>query len=163
MAISYSLEVAAPLSVTQVADELNDAAHTVGLFDASVVAGQLVDGGVVTVHGTWTHVFEKRPRPVPWPCPVAADLAFTPTMTVTFRFDKFRSLSDQGDDMARLVSSLLERVPGDAVLHFQYEDIWLLRRGDDLSLNERDDLWPQHRLAVISQPYRRATHRFSDK
>jgi hypothetical protein len=50
--------------------------------------------------------------------------------------------------MIRLVSDLLDRIPGDAVLHFQYEQIWLLRRNDELSLNERSDIWPPQRLAL---------------
>ncbi|MBP0455937.1 hypothetical protein JFN87_00260 [Streptomyces bomunensis] len=44
--------------------------------------------------------------------------------------------------MVSLTSSgMLEQVPGDAVLHYRFEDVWLLRRGDELSLNERDALW----------------------
>ena len=62
--------------------------------------------------------------------------------------------------MVRLTARLLDRVDGDAVLEFQSETIWLLRRGGDLSLDEREDLWPPHRLAEITRPYRRATHAF---
>jgi hypothetical protein len=64
--------------------------------------------------------------------------------------------------VVRLVSGLFERVPGDAVPHREFEDIWLLRRGGELTLNEQDDLWPPHRQAALSQPYRRATHTFAD-
>ncbi|WP_432215891.1 SitI3 family protein [Streptomyces hygroscopicus] len=62
-----------------------------------------------------------------------------------------------------MTSGLLGRVAGDAVLHFQFEAIWLLRRGGELSLSERDDLWLPQRLAVVTQTYRRATHAFSEE
>lgn len=44
--------------------------------------------------------------------------------------------------MIRLVSGLLDRVPGDAVLHSGFEDIWLLRRSGDVSVSEQADPWP---------------------
>jgi hypothetical protein len=62
--------------------------------------------------------------------------------------------------MVRLTDSLLNRVPGDAVLHYQYEEIWLARRGDDLSVSEQADLWPPNRLAALTQRYSRTTLRF---
>lgn len=160
MAIAYDLEMATPLPAAQVARELTGAAQAVGLLDASVTAEQLLEDGAVTNRGTWIQVFEEKPQP--WD-PVTADLGFTPTVSVTFRLDKMAEISDQQDDMIQLVSGLLDRVTGDAVLEYQSETIWLLRRGGDLSLNERDDLWPPQRLAAISQLYRRATHTFSEQ
>jgi hypothetical protein len=92
---------------------------------------------------------------------VTEDFGFRPTVLVGFRQDKFTDMSAQDDDMVRLVTGLLDRVPGDVVLHFQYEQIWLLRHNGELSLNERDDIWPPQRLAAVHQSYRRATHTFS--
>ncbi|WUS42949.1 SitI3 family protein [Kitasatospora sp. NBC_01250] len=69
-------------------------------------------------------------------------------------------MDEQQDDMVRLASGLLERVQGDAVLNFQSEVIWLLRRDGDLSLNEQEDIWPRQRLAAVSQPFRRATYTY---
>ena len=63
---------------------------------------------------------------------------------------------------AALGAGLLARLRGDAVLQYHHEIVWLLRRGDDLSLNERDDLWPARRLTLMFHPYRRATHTFSE-
>jgi hypothetical protein len=91
---------------------------------------------------------------------VTEELGFAPTVRVAFRFDKFTDMSAQKDDMVRLVSDLLDRVSGDAVLHFDYEYIMLLRRDGDLSLNERSDIWPTDLLAAVRQPYRRATYAF---
>ncbi len=70
------------------------------------------------------------------------DLGFSPTVSVVFRLDKQGEIADQQDDMIRLISGVLDRVPGDAVLHKDLEQIWLLRRGGDLSVSEQDDLWP---------------------
>jgi hypothetical protein len=127
LAISYGLAMATSMPVAQVARELNDAAQAVGLFDASVTPERVFGEGAVTGRGgTWIRVSEVRPQP--WISVITTDLGFTPTVSVTFRLDKFRESSDQQDDMIWLVAGLLDRVPGDAVLHFEYEVIWLLRR-----------------------------------
>ncbi len=160
MAISFSLNLATPSPAAQVARELHDIARAFGLFDASVTPERVLDEGAATVLGTWIRVREAKPRP--WN-PVVNDLGFTPTVSIAFRLGKRDELDHQQDDMIRMVSRLLDRVPGDAVLHLDFEHIWLLRRGGDLSLNERDDLWPPHRLAALSQRYRRATHTFSEE
>jgi hypothetical protein len=78
-----------------------------------------------------------------------------------FRQDKVTDTAAQTDDMTRLVSDLLDHIPGDAVLHFDYDYIMLLRRNGELTLHESDDIWPPDRLATIHQPYRRTTHAFS--
>ena len=159
MAISYSLDLATPSPAAQVASELHDIARAFGLFDASVTPERVLEG-VATGLGTWIRVVEARPRP--WNA-VITDLGFTPTVWVAFRLGKDSEAGHQQDDMIRLVSGLLDRVPGDAVLHLDYEHIWLLRRGGDLSLSDRSDIWPPHRLAALSQRYRRATHAFSEE
>ncbi len=64
--------------------------------------------------------------------------------------------------MIRLVSGLLDRFPDDdVILHFQFEEVWLLRRGNELSVSEDDELWPPHRLAMLNGSYDRVTHSFS--
>lgn len=158
MAISYSLYMATPSSSTQVARELHDSTRIMGLFDASVTPEQLLDEGAVTRLGTWIRAREiKLPS---WNV-VVADLGITATVSIVFRFNKHDKLSEQDDDMIRLVSSLLDRITGDAVLT-DFDDIWLLRRGGDLTVSEQEDLWPPHRLAALSLPYRRATQTFSE-
>jgi hypothetical protein len=160
MAISYDFDMATPSPAAQVARELHDAARIIGLFDASVTPEQVLNKGAVTGLGTWIRVYEPSPRP--WD-PVITNFGFTPTVSVVFRLGKDDEISDQEDDMIRLVSSLLDRVPGDAMLNRAYEQIWLLRRSGDLSVSERTDIWPPHRLAALSQHYRRATHAFSEE
>ena len=161
MSISYSLGMATQATPLQVAGQLCDVARSVGLFDPRITPELVLEEGVVTTTGLWLRAGEEKP--LPWGHPVTADLGFTPTVSVRFQLGRSSEPSGQQDDMIRLVSGLLGRDPGDAVLHFQFEVIWLLRRGGDLSLNERDDVWPPHRLAAVSQPYRRATFTFAEE
>ncbi|MFJ4670454.1 SitI3 family protein [Kitasatospora purpeofusca] len=160
MSISHSFNLATPLSVAEVADVLDDVARGARLFDSTTAAADLLTDGVVTRYGTWIRVFAPNPRP--WN-PLVTDLHITPTVSVAFRLDKTTDLSGQEDDVVRVVAGLLDRVPGDAVLQYHYEVVWLLRRGGLLSLNERDDLWPPDRLALVPHPFTRETHVFSDE
>jgi hypothetical protein len=159
MAISYNFDISTRSTAAQVATALHNLAQPSGLISAPVTPDSLIADGAVTAGGTWLHV--REPKPQPWNS-VVTDLGFTPTVSVTFRLDKESDSSVQQDDMIRLVSGLLSQFPGDAVLHFEYETIWLLRREGDLSLNERDDLWPPERLALMSEPFRRATYHFAE-
>lgn len=158
MALDYDLDLGTTASASQVAHELRGVAVATGMVDASVTPELILQEGAETARGTWIRVIEANPRP--WNA-VITDLGFTPTVSVGFRLDKTDPVTAQ-DEMIRLTSGLLDRIPGEAVLHFQYEVIWLVRRGGELSLNERDDLWPANRLASVSQPYQRKTHAFSE-
>jgi hypothetical protein len=158
MAISYSFAVATRSTTAQVARALRDVAQASGLLGAPVTSESLITDGALTAAGTRLRVRDVRPEP--WN-PVVSDLGFTPTISVSFRLDSDSDITSQQDDMIRLVDGLLGLFTGDAVLHFEYEIIWLLRRDGDLSLNDEDDVWPPHRLALMSQPYRRATYHFA--
>jgi len=158
MAIDYTLALGTSLPASEVARELHEAARDLDVIDPSVTLDVLLDPGTVTTAGTWMRVVEAKPSP--WN-PVAEDLGFVPTVRVVFEPDKTVDHSAQQDDMIRLVSELLARIPGNSVLHSGYEQIWLLRRDGDLSVNERTDMWPPARLALLTQPYRRATHTFA--
>jgi hypothetical protein len=158
MAIEYSLALGTPFTTAQVAGELQQAAQTLGLFDATVTPELLLDEVGRSRFDTRIQVVDANPRP--WNA-VIEDLGFTPTVRVEFRLDKVADMANQKDDMIRLVSDLLDRIPGDAVLHFQYEQIWLLRHNGEVTLSEEDDIWPPQRLAAVHQPYRRATQAFS--
>jgi hypothetical protein len=160
MAISYDFVISTRSTAAQVATALHGLARLGGLLSPPVTPESLITDGAVTAAGTWLHV--REPKRQPWN-PVVTDLGFTPTVSGSFRLDKDSDSSGQQDDMVRLVSGLLSQFRGDAVLHFQYETIWLLRRAGDLSLNDRDELWPPQRLALMSQPYRRATYHFAEE
>jgi hypothetical protein len=152
VSISHFFDVATPSPVAEVAAELRHAATTFGALEASTAVDDLLDAGAVTGAGTWVRV--ARVRPDPWKLMVAGR-EFTPTVTAAFQLDKVTDLSDQEDDMIRIVSTLLDRVSGDAVLHTDHEVVWLLRRDGELYLDDRDDLWPPARLSTFSRSCRR--------
>lgn len=153
MALSYSLDIATTLPAEQVARRLPALPG-----DPEVTLGQLLDG-VAVAEGTWVRVGRTEPRP--WSV-VESDLGFTPTVWVAFRLSKENDTARQLDDVVRRVVELLDEVPGDAVLHFDYEVVWLVRRGGELSLNDRDDIWTPTRLAAVGpRPHRRGTPAFS--
>jgi hypothetical protein len=153
MALSYSLDIATTLPPEQVARRLPALPG-----DPEVTLGQLL-GGVAVADGTWVRVGRTEPRP--WNV-VESDLGFTPTVWVVFRLDKENDTARQLDDVVRRTVELLDEVPGDAVLHFDYEVVWLVRRGGELSLNDRDDLWTPARLAAVgNRPHRRGTPSFA--
>ncbi|MFF4949433.1 SitI3 family protein [Streptomyces chattanoogensis] len=155
MSVDYHLEMATAVSAAEVAGTLCEVARPLGLFGTEDLPGNVLGDGVVSATGTWIRAGERKPGPPLWD-PVISDLGITPTVWVMFRLGKRHDCCDQQDDMIRLVDGLLGRVRGDAVLHFQSEQIWLLRRGDELSLSAQDDIWPPRRLAAVSRPYRRA-------
>ncbi|MCO1581191.1 SitI3 family protein [Crossiella sp. SN42] len=158
MAISYLLELVTPSSPAEVARELHALGRAEGLFDESVSPERLAEGAV-SVSGSWLRVFgTSKPS---WHV-LVTDLGINPTVSVIFQPDKERDIAAAQHEMVRLVSGLLARVGGDAVLHRDLDQVWLLRRDGELSLSERTDIWPPERLAAVSQPYHRRTVVFSE-
>ncbi|MEU3566770.1 SitI3 family protein [Kitasatospora sp. NPDC006786] len=166
MAISYSLELVTPWAPVRVARRLVDVARPMRLFvvpatapaTVPATADTLLADGALTVHGTWIRVTPLKPTP--WGDPRIGGRVFTPTVSVAFRLGKTTDVSGQQDDMIRLSDALLARVPGDAVLHLDQEDVWMVRRDGELILGERSDSWPPDRLATVSGSYRRRTYEF---
>jgi hypothetical protein len=139
--------------VEEIARDIADLARSIDFFDASVTSERLLDeDGAFTRRDMWIRVLKANPRPYD---PLITDLGITPTVRVAFRLDKTTSLSEQEDDIVHLGALLLDRVPGDAVLQYHCEIIWLLRRGDELTLNDREEnvMWPPHRLSHLRQPF----------
>ncbi|WP_409494332.1 SitI3 family protein [Amycolatopsis sp. cmx-11-12] len=163
MAISYSLDLATPLSASKVALALRECAAALGMLGGDSSADQLLEEGVVTPQGTWMRAGGRieQSRGRAWDLLVGG-LVFDPTAWVYFRLRKPGAASDglatQQDHMIRLTLGLLDVVPGDAVLHFDYETVWLVRREGVLSLSDRQDLWTLRRLAMVRPPYRRGKH-----
>ncbi|AUY50239.1 SitI3 family protein [Streptomyces sp. CB01881] len=158
MAISYNLDLMTSLTLPEVAEQLDAVTHSLRLSDVSATVETLLGEGARTPYGTWIRVVPRKP--IPWGNPLIGGRAFTPTVSVAFRLDKMADISGQQDDVVRLTAGLLSQVPGDAVLHFDYEDVWLVRQGGELSLSERSDLWPARRLTGLPLPYRRQTREF---
>jgi hypothetical protein len=156
MAIDYDLGVATRLSALDVATRLSELGGKTGVLDASFTPEALLDKELFlyTSLGTGIRVLREDP-PRPWNL---VAFGFALSVSVAFRIGKGVEVSDQQDQIIRLVAPLLEQVDGAAVLHFQYEVVRLLHRNGELSLNERDDLWRPRRLALMTRPYRRETH-----
>lgn len=161
MALSYSLELVTPWAPVQVARKLVGVARPLRLFAVPATVDTLLADGALTACGTWIRVTPCKP--IPWGDPRIGGRAFTPTVSVAFRLGKETGISGQQDDMIRLADALLVQVPGDAVLHLDQEDVWLVRQDGELTLGERSDIWPPERLAAVSRRYRRQTHEFVDE
>jgi hypothetical protein len=153
LVLDLRFEVATRLSVEQVAVELRNVAQDHDIFAAEVIP-EMIPAGVKTRSDMWVRVLDYLPPR--WGDGVAKALGFTPTVIVPFRLGRSAYTLRQQDDVIRLVSGLLDRVPGDAVLLAEHHEIWLLRRGEEIFLNEDDTAWPERRLALMRQPYRRS-------
>jgi hypothetical protein len=75
---------------------------------------------------------------------VLARYGFAPTSWIHFRF-RAGEIDAQLDEMASLVATVLAATDGDALLHADFEDVWLLRRGGQLVLSDEDARWPARR------------------
>jgi hypothetical protein len=149
VALSRDLHIATPFTAAQVASELYRVALDIGLLLESTAEEKMLEG-VVTASGTWLRAISTNREPSH---PVTTSFGFQPTVFAVFAPNKFSDFDLQSNDMVQMVSGILDHVPGDLVLHYQHETIWMLRLGDDLSISDRDDLWPPHRMALLAQPY----------
>lgn len=88
--------------------------------------------------------------------PFMADFGMVRAATVDFTIDGRVDPDRQLDELLQMVFGLLEVVRGDAVLHYEYEEVWLVRRDGQLVLNDDDVMWPPEELARIDLPYQRS-------
>jgi len=156
MAIEYSLNISTTQSAEDIARSLRAAALEMDLIPSSTTDADILNG-TVTATETWIRVSEQRPNPFN---PVVTDFDFSPTVVVWFRMGKETSISLQQDKMIRLVTALLALDESDAILHREYEDIWLLRKNGELTLSNSSDSWTPSRLTSVTTPYERVTHIF---
>ncbi len=158
MALSYDLDLATSSSPEQVARAVLDVGRPSGLFQGAATPEQLSTDGAVTPLKTWVRVYERTAAP--W-SPLVTDFGITPTVAVGFGIYKHERIPEQQDDLVRVATGLLDRVTGDAMLSGM-DTIWLIRRDGELILNDRADIWPEHRLATVRLPYRRKALAFSE-
>jgi hypothetical protein len=150
MSVAYTLFLVTTSTERTVAAELCAVAAGAGLLAPGTDPAVLLDDGAALPSGMLITVAAAR-----WVGTIPDDLGIDrPTVSVRFWRDSL-SQADQQKDMAQVVLALLGRVPGDAVLHFQFDVAWLLRRGGQLFLSEGDDFWRPERLAIVTQPYQR--------
>lgn len=148
MSITYKLELGAPVAPNAVVSAIVEAAAGV-IEEHRGTKGSLRGGG-------WFDVDVAEYDP---PDPVEDQFGFAPTIEVYFGLNKFGDFEAQETDVIRLVLGVLARIPGDALLHFEHDDVWLLRCGGRLTIN--DSLWKPQQVALLSQAYERAQLAFS--
>jgi hypothetical protein len=73
---------------------------------------------------------------------------FVPTTWIHFRIGP-GDVDPQLDQMAAIVAAALTATSGGAILHADFEEIWLLRRDDELVLSDDDSRWPPARRAAF--------------
>jgi len=89
--------------------------------------------------------------------PFIADFGMARAATVDFTFDSsHEGFEQQDDEMLRLTFGLLEAVASDAVLHYEYSEVYLARLGGRLLLSDDDVVWPPEELARVPVLYERA-------
>lgn len=150
MAITYSLELALD------ATEVGAVAHQL----LAVASGaEMVDHGLMLASGLRVFVVARSGRG--GPTSVTTDFGVQPGVVVTLRLAKFDDLDVQRAQMVGLAVSLLAATPADAVLHHQFDSVWLVRRGGRLVVSD-DDRWRPDLLALVPPPVVRARLAFTD-
>jgi hypothetical protein len=148
VSIVYQLELRAPASPDAVVSALVETgAGAIEAHDGT--KGALRGGG-------WFDVDVAEHDP---PHPVEAQFGFAPTIKGYFGLAKFGDFDAQETDVLRLALGVLARIPGDALLHFAHDEVWLLRRGGKLIVNA--SLWkPQQLTLLLSHPHERRSLAF---
>lgn len=154
MATEYDLDLGG-IDVKQVAHLIHQAAIAAGLTSNDDEAqrygtdGALLDSGLLIV---------VRPvNPDPLPDPFEAVLGFSRTVGVLFRFDRETGSRQQEREMMELTSAVLTGTAADAALAFAGESVQLIRKDGKLTISDQDDFWTPEILALLPQPYERAT------
>jgi hypothetical protein len=143
VSITYKLELGASVAPNAVVSAMVEVAAG-AIEEYKGTKGSLRGGG-------WFDVDVAEYAP---PDPVEEQFGFTPTIEVYFGLNKFGDFEAQETDVIRLVLAVLARIPGDALFHFEHDDVWLLRRGGRVTIN--GILWKPQQIALLPQPYQRA-------
>lgn len=156
----YYLELTdAALPINRLARELQAVAVAAGLLTDQVRPEALSETAVTLDSGLTVDVSPAMP---PGPDQFTADFGIERAAQVGLQVDATQAFAPQVGDLLVLTTGLLERLAGDAVLHFEYDVVWLLRQDGRLYLSDNDELWRPERLGLVRQPYQRAPLAFSD-
>jgi hypothetical protein len=158
----YYLELTeAATPIDQLARDLHAVAVAAGLLADDTPPEAFAESVVPLPGGVMVDVSTPLRR---GPDQFTTDFGIERAARVEFQVDGSRDFAPQLHDVLAVTTGLLDRLAADAdaVLHFEYDVVWLLRRDGRLYLNEDDDLWRPDRVALITQPYERAPLAFSD-
>jgi hypothetical protein len=160
MSTSYTLVLTAEAgSREQVVHALHQGAAASGALAASAAPPPAPDQSLVLSSGLQVHV---RPAPTSARADSAAtDFGITATLLAALWIDDSRPVEPQVAQMVTVVLALLDRVPGDALLHLDYEDAWLLRRAGQLLVNDDPEVWTPERSALVTRPHQRVRLAFA--
>lgn len=155
--IVHTVEIETTIAVEEVAAHVLQIGQERRLITADVTLDTLRTKGVQLPAGMWLTLGATTPRPGHT---VDIDFGLMPTIWVTFRMYS-GDAAVQKDEMVLIVTSLLRRVPGDCLFHYDLEKAWLLRRGGHLYVSDDDEFWTPERLAMAPPPYERVPLTFS--
>jgi len=89
--------------------------------------------------------------------PFLNDFGMARAATVDFTYDsRHEGFEQQLDQLLQMVFELLDLVPGDALLHYEYYVVHLARLEGQLILSDDDDMWPPEDLVRVPVPYQRS-------
>lgn len=160
MALEHSLYLAAPQPAGEVAAIVLRDAQQASIIPSGVGVEELLQGGVTLESGLLVLVLPRPP--LPFEDPMVTELGIAASTYIHFRLYTSGDRDLQVDQMLWITMATLIRLPGDAVLTFQLEPIWLLRRGGELTLSDDEQFWTPERLELVTVPYTRKAMRFPD-
>lgn len=161
MAISFDLEMGPPTTADRLALAFVDLAAGQGVVPVGTTPQDLLGEGVETRLRLWCRAGVREPSKLPWPRPVEESFGVTASCWLFLRLIRGETpVRSQQDEMVWLAGGLLARLPGDAVLHWDSELAWLVRKGGRLVVSERDDIWTPERLAMLPVPFERGALAF---
>lgn len=149
--IDYWLDTALP--VGEVAGLVVDGLRAQGGFPDAIARDDLLGDGVSQAAGAVCGLRAVEPSPLG---EVADDLGLRATARVWWRLAADGDERRQLDSVVGVVAQLLRDAAGDAALIYLDETVMLLRRGEELQVLDRDDLWPPARQALLPEPVQRA-------
>jgi len=81
------------------------------------------------------------------------ELGITTNVTILFRLDKFANIEVAKTALVRATIELLRQIQRDAVLLFNGEEVVLLQKVGQLTLNKSREFWTPSYLALVTLPY----------
>jgi hypothetical protein len=153
VSITFKLELGPPVAPDAVVAVLVAVGDGGGDADGDGDGARVVEAHAGTSGslrgGGWFDVDAAEDDP---PDPEERRFGFAPAVEVYIGLRKFGDLEAQTTDVLRLALGVLAGVPGDALLHREHDEVWLLRRRGRLTVNA--GLWTPAQLGLLrSHPH----------